>query len=183
MTTRRDFIKHLLSRAKLQAPDKVSAPNPDVVDVWVERIPLELFPPRLWEEAIDHWADHVTDGLLKPRDLVRSAHTIRDRWESIPEKRDELNRVRAARLKARISAGELPSGVTPLTRPENQPDGKPAGENAPRRWTGTPLQAKLRAKTPPRTANTTAETQQQALDNLDALLATVEAKHQQKDTE
>lgn len=112
-TNRREFIKTLVARAKVEASDHVPAANPHFIDIMVERIPLEIFPPKLWLEAVDHWADNVQEGLLKPKDLMRAAYAIRDRWEAQPEKREVLNQLRQARLDQRVRRGELPPGTTP----------------------------------------------------------------------
>ncbi|QNQ90735.1 hypothetical protein GP475_08855 [Corynebacterium poyangense] len=79
-------------------------------------------PGKMWPEAMDLWLGEVaptTTGMCGPGDLLKCVKIVIARWESDPEKRRELQRVRAERAAERdrrIAQGlhpnrELPAGI------------------------------------------------------------------------
>lgn len=164
---RREFIKQLVTRAKIQAPDRFPANDPHLVDLWVERIPLEIFPPHLWWEALDHCVDHVEGELIKPKHFMKSAYAIRDRWEAQPEKREVLNRMRQARLDARVKRGELPAGTTPANAIESSSNHDPrTSEQIRKEFWATIRQKRAEREADKDTQNSTPTQALDALQNL-----------------
>ena len=163
------LMASILKRAKLIAPRRVPKADDsgELAAVWAEELPLDSFPPLMWKEVVTWWAGHSGDAHLEPAGLKQAAFAVRDRWETIPEKRAMLENHRAARLSDRISRGALPVGTTPV-KPLTALPGTKKHASAKHGARYLEQWRKNRPQPEPHT-DTPQHTQQQALNALEAL--------------
>lgn len=102
----------ILATGKRLAPDRFPQPSPETAEVWAIALSEVDFPRALWGEAVILWATKlVGDRMVTPRDLIGAAYSVRDRWETDPEKSRVLDELRAARA----SANYARMGLEPIT--------------------------------------------------------------------
>ena len=164
------LMASILKRAKLIAPRRVPKADDtgELAAVWAEELPLDSFPPLMWKEVVTWWAGHSGDAHLEPAGLKLAAFAVRDRWETIPEKRTMLENHRAARQSDRISRGALPVGTTPAKPLTALPGTK---KHASAKHGARYLeQWRKNRPQPPQNTETPQQAQQDALNNLEALV-------------
>lgn len=164
------LMASILKRAKLLAPRRVPKADEtgELATVWAEELPLDAFPALLWKDAVTWWAGHSDDEQLEPAKLKRAADAVRDRWETIPEKRAMLENHRAARQSARIARGALPVGTTPV-KPLTAMPGVKKDPQA-RHGAHYLQQWRKNRPQPPQNTETPQQAQQDALDALQNLV-------------
>ena len=105
----REIASMILVKGKTLAPDRFPAiPGEDdpegrrmLLDAWRESLSIVALPAEVWSAAVTMWATSmVEDRMVTPRDLIRAAYAVRDRWEQHPERKKILDEYRAARLNA-----------------------------------------------------------------------------------
>ena len=110
-----ELAAHILAKGKRLAPDRFPQPSPETARDWAGALGEVSFPPELWAEAVNLWATKlVGDRMVTPRDLIGAAYSVRDRWESDPEKARVLDELRAARANANYAR----MGLEPITTAE-----------------------------------------------------------------
>lgn len=107
-----ELVKRLLQEGKRLAPDRFPQPSLDVAKSWQRVLSQVDFPPRLWGEAVDLWAtEFAGDRMCTPKDLIKAVFVVRDRWDSVPEKHQVLQELRAARANRNYAK----AGLEPIT--------------------------------------------------------------------
>lgn len=101
----RQTVVAILAKGKALAPDRFPAiPANDeaaeaTLEAWREALSIVALPPDVWSAAVTMWATSmVEDRMCTPRDLIRAAYAVRDRWEQRPDRRELLEQYRLARL-------------------------------------------------------------------------------------
>jgi len=110
---------------------------------WAKVISEVNLPFQLWEDAVVLWAStRVGDKMCTPKDLIGAAYTVRDRWESDPDRRRVLEAHRVAcqnRNYAKaglepITVADLPNhSPEPLRALHSPPGGKESASETHRR--------------------------------------------------
>lgn len=140
-----ELAANILAKGKRLAPDRFPQPGPETAGVWSEALAEVDFPAALWSEAVTLWATKlVGDRMVTPRDLIGAAYSVRDRWESVPEKAEVLRELRVARANRfyervgldTITAADLPqyAGKPPeaVTEAPRRQQSQPERIDAPR---------------------------------------------------
>ena len=102
----RQTVAMILAKGKALAPDRFPAvPQGDaaevVLEAWRESLSIVALPAEVWSAAVTMWATSmVEDRMVTPRDLIKAAYLVRDRWEQHPERKVLLDEYRLARLNA-----------------------------------------------------------------------------------
>lgn len=129
----RQIASMILAKGKALAPDRFPAlaEGPDgrvVLDSWTEALSIVALPVEVWSAAVTMWATSmVGDRMATPRDLIKAAFLVRDRWENDPRRRELLEEARLARLNANYAAmGLAPVEARMLDRGPIQGAGKGA---------------------------------------------------------
>lgn len=107
---------NILHKAKAVAPDRLPQPSREVAQVWAEALSGYGFPAELWSEAVALWAATLeSERMATPREFIKAALAVRDRWEADPAKARVLDELRVARANANyLRAGLEPIGVEDL---------------------------------------------------------------------
>jgi hypothetical protein len=86
-----DIAKLILATGKRLAPDRFPQPSLEVAQAWYAALATVNLPPQVWEDAVLLWCTElVGDKMCTPRDMIGAARTVRDRWESDPQRRQIL---------------------------------------------------------------------------------------------
>lgn len=126
----RQTVAAILAKGKALAPDRFPAiPANDeaaeaTLEAWRESLSIVALPPEVWSAAVTMWATSmVEDRMVTPRDLIRAAYAVRDRWEQHPERKRLLDEYRLARLNANYQRmGLEPVPVSTLELVEGRKD-------------------------------------------------------------
>ena len=122
-----ELAANILAKGKRLAPDRFPQADREVAQVWAEALGAVDFPPRLWAEAVTLWATHLAgDRMVTPRDLIGAAYSVRDRWESDPERAQILESLRVERANRNyaqmglepIAASDLPQNAPRVVGPD-----------------------------------------------------------------
>ena len=103
----RQTVVAILAKGKALAPDRFPAiPANDeaaeaTLEAWRESLSIVALPPEVWSAAVTMWATSmVEDRMVTPRDLIRAAYLVRDRWEQQPSRKKILDEYRLSKLNA-----------------------------------------------------------------------------------
>jgi len=160
LSDREQIAANVLAYGKALVPDRFPKATPISLQAWATVLGEMRVPSQVWPEAIAWWSmNSVGDRMATPRELKEAAqHIVRDVWETDPQKRPLLDAHRAARLRRREAAGELPPGTVPETPGDGQQAAiEPRREDTEARW--KELRAGIAARNK---ARREAERQQQA---------------------
>ena len=134
----RQTVVAILAKGKALAPDRFPAiPANDeaaeaTLEAWRESLSIVALPAEVWSAAVTMWATSmVEDRMVTPRDLIRAAYAVRDRWENDPRRRQLLEDYRLARLNgnyARMGLEPVPEATLELV--EGRGSGAVRGEGA-----------------------------------------------------
>lgn len=128
-----ELAANILAKGKKLAPDRFPQADREVAQAWAEALGAVDFPPRLWSEAVTLWATQLAgDRMVTPRDILSAAYSVRDRWESDPEKSKVLEQLRVDRANRNyaqwglesIVAADLPQNAQSVT---SSPRGRQGG--------------------------------------------------------
>ena len=102
-----EMVSMILVKGKTLAPDRFPAIPGDaegkrmLLEAWRESLSIVSLPAEVWSAAVTMWATSmVEDRMVTPRDLIRAAYLVRDRWEQQPARKKILDEYRAAKLNA-----------------------------------------------------------------------------------
>ena len=102
-----ELVSMILVKGKTLAPDRFPAIPGDadgkrmLLETWRESLSIVSLPAEVWSAAVTMWATSmVEDRMVTPRDLIRAAYAVRDRWEQQPARKKILDEYRAAKLNA-----------------------------------------------------------------------------------
>ena len=116
-----ELAANILAKGKKLAPDRFPQADREVAQAWAEALGEVDFPPRLWSEAVTLWATHLAgDRMVTPRDLLSAAYSVRDRWESDPERAQILEALRVERANRNYAKGGL-EPIVAADLPQNAP--------------------------------------------------------------
>lgn len=116
-----ELAANILAKGKKLAPDRFPQADREVAQAWAEALGAVDFPPRLWSEAVTLWATHLAgDRMVTPRDLLSAAYSVRDRWESDPERAQILEALRVERANATYRRAGL-EPIVAADLPQNAP--------------------------------------------------------------
>ena len=120
----RQTVVAILAKGKALAPDRFPAiPANDeaaeaTLESWREALSIVALPAEVWSAAVTMWATSmVEDRMVTPRDLIRAAYAVRDRWEQHPERRALLEAHRLSLLNGnyrRMGLEPVPVGTLNL---------------------------------------------------------------------
>lgn len=103
----RQTVVAILAKGKALAPDRFPAiPANDeaaeaTLEAWRESLSIVSLPAEVWSAAVTMWATSmVEDRMVTPRDLIRAAYLVRDRWEQQPARKKILDEYRLSKLNA-----------------------------------------------------------------------------------
>lgn len=104
------------------APDPNSAQSKDefreLCDTWAVELEAVGLPWQVWPDAVRWWCRNADpQARWDVGQARRAALRIRDEWQGDPRFRKALERQREQRLRAKVSAGSVPSDVTPAVAP------------------------------------------------------------------
>lgn len=86
-----DLASRILTSGKALVPDRFPTPNRDTLEAWADVIGTIHVPPEVWPEAVKVWAtEMVGDRMCTPREMVQAARTVLSRWESHPQRGQQL---------------------------------------------------------------------------------------------
>ena len=93
-----DVATHVLAMCRKIQPDFWNPENnPDMASAWGYVFATKPFAPACYYEAVGvFYAENSSGDRPSPGQIVHFAQVVRDRWESDPVKRVELNAHRAA---------------------------------------------------------------------------------------
>ena len=109
MTNWLEIAENVLIKANALAPSRA----PDIyampekkqnitVAAWAEALSSMPVPENVFSEAVVWWSSNKAQyGALTPQGLKEAAAAVRDRWESDPRRRRELERIRELRQEER----------------------------------------------------------------------------------
>src|SRR5690625_646625 len=82
----------VIDLGKNLTPDRIPAPNEDVIKEWAIVLGSINVPRDVWLDAVRLWAVELAgDKMVTPRELKQAAKTVLSRWESDTVKRQKLN--------------------------------------------------------------------------------------------
>lgn len=88
----RELAAYVLEYGKRLAPDRFPQPSAEVVDAWGDVLATVSLPPQVWPDAVRLWALELAGPrMVTPRDLKQAAFAVRDRWESDPVRKRQLD--------------------------------------------------------------------------------------------
>ena len=121
-----EVAKRILTVGKRLAPDRFPQPALEIAETWELALATVNLPPQVWEDAVLLWCTHlVGDRMCTPKDLIAAAYTVRDRWESDPQRRQILEAHRVeCQNRNYARAGLEPIGVADL--PNHSPSPRQA---------------------------------------------------------
>jgi hypothetical protein len=121
-----EVAKRILTVGKRLAPDRFPQPALEIAETWELALATVNLPPQVWEDAVLLWCTElVGDKMCTPRDMIGAARTVRDRWESDPQRRQILEAHRVeCQNRNYARAGLEPIGVTGL--PNHSPSPRQA---------------------------------------------------------
>lgn len=107
----------VLGIGKRRAPDRFprydSGGQLDVelINEWATALGKKVYPLELWEEAVEHWINHLDHGRMATTgEILRAAKQVRQKWENDPARREQFRQLYEARQQERdrqIAAGEF----------------------------------------------------------------------------
>lgn len=85
---------NILKLAGNLVPDRVPTPNPEIVKAWAAALDKN-YPAELWADAVYLWAaELVGDRMITPREILKAAKIVLQRWEIDPVRGPQLRAYR-----------------------------------------------------------------------------------------
>lgn len=105
---------NILKLGKQLTPDRFPKPSLDIAEQWVFILDEIHVPWEVWPEAVRWWAaNKVGDRMVTPKELKEAAYTIRDRWNTDPEKKKLLDQHWMNHLRWKAQQGLIPPSSVP----------------------------------------------------------------------
>ncbi|WP_146183408.1 hypothetical protein [Corynebacterium liangguodongii] len=95
----------VLGIGKRLAPDRFPAHTDrsgnidrDLVLQWAKALGAKTYPLDLWEEAVEHWVNHIDHGRMATTgEILKAAKAVRQKWEDDPTRREQFKALYEAR--------------------------------------------------------------------------------------
>lgn len=107
----------VLGIGKRRAPDRFPRYDAggqldvELINEWATALGRKVYPLELWEEAVEHWINHLDHGrMVTTGEMLRAAKQVRQKWENDPTRRAQFQQLYEARQQERdrqLAAGEF----------------------------------------------------------------------------
>lgn len=98
----------VLGIGKRRAPDRFPKYDygkhldEELINEWAQALGVKTYPLELWEEAVEHWVNHIDHGRMATTgEILKAARTIREKWDSEPGRRDQMKALDQSRVEER----------------------------------------------------------------------------------